>query len=154
MREPKTRAGSRPSVAVADVSAASAAAHAPGTPHGRRVLVADDNQDAASSMTMMLRLMGHEVFTAFDGQEAVELAAVQKPEAILLDIGMPRLNGLDAAKEIREQPWGRSILLIAVTGLSADEDKARSKAAGFDYHLVKPASPAFLEQLLGGPGRN
>ena len=127
-------------------------ASGPQRPQGRRVLVTDDNIDAATSMTMMLQLMGHEVFTAYDGQEAVESAAAHRPDAILLDIGMPRLNGFDAARVIREQPWGRDILLIAVTGWGADDDKRRSKEAGFDYHLVKPANPAVLEKLLSDPG--
>jgi CheY-like chemotaxis protein len=82
----------------------------------RRVLVADDNRDAATSLATMLDLLGNQTQTAFDGLEAVELAPVFRPDLILLDIGMPRLNGYDAARRIREQPWGRRVVLVALTG--------------------------------------
>jgi CheY-like chemotaxis protein len=125
---------------------------------GRRILVADDSPDAANSLAMMLRLAGHEVHTARDGQEAVEAAGWFRPDVALLDIGMPRLNGFEAARRIREQPWGRHMVLVAVTGWGQQEDKRRATEAGFDQHLTKPVDPADLEKLLarggsGGTGR-
>lgn len=97
---------------------------------------------------MMLEILGNEVHLAGDGQEAVEKAAELRPGVVLLDIGMPRLNGYDAARRIRQQPWGKSTLLIALTGWGQDEDKRRSREAGFDHHLVKPVEPATLTELL------
>ena len=114
----------------------------------RRILVVDDNRDAAVSMEMMLSLLGHEVALAHDGEEAVERAAALRPEVILMDIGMPRLNGLDATRRIREQPWGRGVTVIALTGWGQDGDRARSKEAGCDGHLVKPVSLPDLQELL------
>ncbi|HEV8256648.1 MAG TPA: ATP-binding protein [Casimicrobiaceae bacterium] len=115
-----------------------------------RILVADDNGDAAESMGMMLRLMGNEVRTVRDGMEAVEEAAAFRPDVILLDIGMPRLNGYDAARRIREQRWGKGMFLVALTGWGQDEDKRRATEAGFDLHFTKPVNPADLEQLVAG----
>ncbi|HKH47267.1 MAG TPA: response regulator [Thermoanaerobaculia bacterium] len=114
----------------------------------RRILVADDNADSASSMALLLEILGNEVRTAFDGLEAVEVAAAFRPDVILLDIGMPRLDGYDACRRIREQPWGRDVVLIALTGWSQEEDVRQSRDAGFDHHLVKPVEPATLEKVL------
>jgi CheY-like chemotaxis protein len=114
----------------------------------RRILIADDNQDSARSLAIMLKFLGNEVQTAHDGQEAVDLAASYQPEVVLLDIGMPKLNGYDAASYIRQQPWGRSVVLIALTGWGQEEDKRRSQEAGFDYHLVKPVEPDVLKKVL------
>ncbi len=114
----------------------------------RRILVADDNTDAAESLALLLEIQGNEVRTAQDGLEAVEVAAELQPDVILLDIGMPRLNGYDACRRIREQPWGRETVIIALTGWGQDEDKRRSREAGFDHHLVKPVEPTALAQLL------
>ena len=102
----------------------------------RRILVVDDNRDSATSMAMMLELLGNEVRTAHDGMEAVTLAEQLRPQMILMDIGMPRLNGYDATRRIRKQPWGRDIAIIALTGWGQDVDRARSKKAGCDGHLV------------------
>ncbi len=123
---------------------------------GRRILVVDDNRDSATSLALMLQLMGNETRTAHDGAEGIEAAAAFRPDVMLLDLGMPRLNGYDAARRIREQPWGRDLVLVALTGWGQDSDRARSRAAGFDHHLVKPVEPATLETLLasleaGGP---
>ncbi len=115
---------------------------------GRRVLVADDNRDAADSLTMILRLAGHEVRTAHDGQQAVEVAEAFRPDAALLDIGMPRLNGYEACRRIRTLLRGEGILLVALTGWGQEEDKRRATEAGFDHHLTKPVDPAALERLL------
>ena len=97
-----------------------------------RILVVDDNQDAANSLAMLLRMKGHDVRTAYDGLEAVDAAATHKPEIVLLDVGLPRLNGFDVARRIREAEEPRSIvILVALTGWGHDEDRRRSKEAGF-----------------------
>ena len=116
--------------------------------HKRRVLIADDNEDAAASLAMMLNIMGNDARTAPDGLAALDIGAEFSPEIVLLDIGMPKLNGYDAARRIREQPWGAGIVLVALTGLSQDEDRRLSHEAGFDFHLVKPVEPVALEKLL------
>lgn len=115
---------------------------------GRRVLVIDDNQDAAVTLAMLLKLTGHEVHTRYGGWEGIEAAGSLHPQVVLLDIGMPLLNGYDACRLIREQPWGQSMVLIALTGYGQEEDKRRSREAGFDAHLVKPVSLADLTQFL------
>jgi CheY-like chemotaxis protein len=115
-------------------------------PH--RILVADDNRDAADTLANMLRLFGHEVCIAYNGEEAVSLAAAFKPDLALMDIGMPRMNGYDAARCIRGQPGGQDVLLVALTGWGQPEDKRRSSSAGFDQHLVKPLDPVALGWLI------
>src|SRR5262252_10955781 len=97
---------------------------------------------------MLLRMMGHEVHTAYDGLEAVGAAAAFQPDVALLDIGLPKLNGLEAARRIREQQRGGDIVLIALTGWGQEDDRRRSREAGFDAHLTKPADPAALQRLL------
>jgi PAS domain S-box-containing protein len=116
----------------------------------RRILVVDDNRDSAISLGMMLQLMDNEVRTAHDGLEAVQAAEVFVPDVVLLDIGLPKLNGYEAARRIREHEWGRDMVLIAVTGWGQEDDKRRSKEAGFNFHMVKPVEPAALERLLAG----
>jgi len=110
----------------------------PEAPSRRRVLVVDDNHDSADSLAALLKIMGNEVTTAYDGAQAVEIAAALRPEVVLLDIGMPVLDGFEACRRIREQPWGRAMHLIALTGWGQHEDRRRSQEAGFDAHLVKP----------------
>ncbi len=119
----------------------------PSTPR-HRILVVDDHTDAANSMAMMLQMMGNEVQTAQDGLAGVAAAETFRPDLILLDIGMPRLNGYDACRRIREQPWGKKMVIVALTGWGQEEDKRRSQEAGFDSHLIKPVEPAALEKLL------
>jgi PAS domain S-box-containing protein len=114
----------------------------------RRILVVDDNRDSADSMALMLQLLGNEIRTAHDGIEAVELAEQFRPQVILMDIGMPRLSGYEATRRIREQPWGRGVVIIALTGWGQDVDRAKSREAGCDSHLVKPVDLARLEKLL------
>lgn len=109
-----------------------------GSAAGRRILVVDDNQDSAMSLAMLLEIGGHEVRTAHDGLEALDVAETFLPDLVLMDLGMPKLNGYDAASRIREQGWGRSMILVAVTGWGQDEDRRRTTEAGFDGHLVKP----------------
>jgi signal transduction histidine kinase/integral membrane sensor domain MASE1/CheY-like chemotaxis protein len=113
-----------------------------------RLLVVDDNPDTAASLAMMLRLIGHDVRTAPDGPQAIEAAAAFQPNAILLDIGLPRMNGYEVARQIREQTWGKKLLLVAVTGWGQHEDRQRAFDAGFDYHLTKPVKLATLLDLL------
>ena len=120
----------------------------------RRVLVVDDNLDAAESLALLLRLRGHEVREAHDGAAAVEAAAAFRPDAVLLDIGLPGLNGYEAARRMREEPWSREAVFVAVTGWGQDADKRRSREAGIDHHLTKPVDVARLDELIEvGPGR-
>jgi signal transduction histidine kinase/ActR/RegA family two-component response regulator len=114
----------------------------------RRILVTDDNVDSAKSLARLLELLGNDVSTANDGLQAVDLAVTFRPDVVLLDIGMPRLNGYEACRRIREQTWGMNAILIAMTGWGQEEDKQRSEEAGFDYHLVKPVDFKALEKLL------
>ncbi len=114
----------------------------------RRILVVDDNKDSARSMARVLKLRGNEARTAHDGIEAVGAAEEFRPEVILMDVGMPRLNGFDATRRIRQQPWGRSVAIIALTGWGQEGDRLRSREAGCDGHLVKPVDLADLEKLL------
>jgi CheY-like chemotaxis protein len=114
----------------------------------RRILVADDNIDAASSLGMLLEMMGHEVCIVHDGVEAVEKATTFRPDIILIDLGMPQLNGYEACARIREQPSNKRTLIVALTGWTQEDKKQRSQRAGFDLHLIKPVELPALEQLL------
>ncbi|HEY6528709.1 MAG TPA: PAS domain S-box protein [Cellvibrionaceae bacterium] len=114
----------------------------------RRILIADDNVDSATTLGQLLELLGNDVSITHDGLQAVEEAERFRPDVILLDIGMPKLNGYDACGRIRQQPWGREALLVALTGWGQDDDKRRSKEAGFDVHLVKPVDLGALKKLL------
>jgi PAS domain S-box-containing protein len=118
-----------------------------------RILAVDDNRDAAASLGMLLRIMGHDVRTAHDGLEAIELADEFRPDVTLLDIGLPKLNGYEAARRIRQQPWGRGMVLIATTGWGQESDRRLSRESGFDHHLVKPLDPAALLDLLASLGQ-
>ncbi|HEY0978184.1 MAG TPA: PAS domain S-box protein [Flavobacteriales bacterium] len=130
------------------VSSPSAPAPAFAAPRTRRVLVVDDNEDAAFSMSIILKKNGHTVMTAHDGLQAVELAATFRPEVVLMDIGMPRMNGLEACKAIRETAWGKDMYLIALSGWGQEEDRRKSEQAGFDQHIVKPIEPRTLERVI------
>ncbi|HJS22479.1 MAG TPA: PAS domain S-box protein [Steroidobacteraceae bacterium] len=120
----------------------------PGLPVKFRVLVADDNIDAAESMGMMLRLMGNDVRTVCDGLQAEEVAAVFRPDVALLDIGMPGLNGYELARRIRAQRWGKDMVLVALTGWGQEHDKRRAIDAGFNQHFTKPVSPGDIAELM------
>lgn len=111
----------------------------------RKVLVADDNCDTANSLALLLELEGHQVRIVYDGEAAFEAAASFRPSLVLLDIGMPRANGYEVAKRIREQPWGQAMMLIAISGWGQTDDKHLASASGFDHHITKPAT---LETLL------
>lgn len=116
------------------------------SPH--RILIVDDNKDAATSLAMLLGLTGNETETAHDGIEAYAAAERFRPDVMLLDIGLPKLNGYEVCRRIREQPWGRKMLLIALTGWGQEEDRRQSKVAGFDHHMIKPLDVAVLGKLL------
>ncbi|MEO6195138.1 MAG: response regulator [Thermoanaerobaculia bacterium] len=116
--------------------------------HRLRVLVVDDNEDSAESLAMLLELNGHDVRTAHDGPRALVVAGEHRPDFILLDIGMPGMNGFEVAARLRQQPETRDVLLIAMTGWGQEEDRRKSKEAGFDRHLVKPLNPKALDDLL------
>jgi len=124
------------------------------SPPSLRILVVDDKRDAADSLAMLLRTSGNDIRTAYDGAEAVQLANDFEPEVVLLDIGLPNMDGHEVAQRIRQEPWGRRTCLIAVTGWSDEADRARSRAAGFDHHLVKPLDTGHLAQLLGSVERS
>ena len=113
-----------------------------------RILVADDNADAAETCAMLLELWGHEVAVVHAGNEAVAVAETFKPQVALLDIGMPGLNGYQVAEQLRAAPWGRHATLVAVTGWGQEEDRQHALAAGFDHHLTKPMDPRMLQPLL------
>jgi CheY-like chemotaxis protein len=99
---------------------------------------------------MLLAIMGNETRTAHDGLAALEVGAAFLPDVVLLDIGMPKLNGYDTARRIRQELWGQTVTLVALTGWGQEDDRRRSREAGFDHHAVKPVEPAALAQLLGG----
>jgi PAS domain S-box-containing protein len=119
-----------------------------------RIVVADDSRDSANSLGLLLRITGNDVRTAYDGLQAVETACAFKPDVVLLDIGMPGINGYEAAQRIRRESWARDTVLVALTGWGQDEDKQRSKDAGFDHHVVKPVDPQSLLEMLGAMQRN
>jgi CheY-like chemotaxis protein len=118
-------------------------------PPRARILVADDNYDAAQSLALMLGMDGHEVRTASDGLEALRVAEEFRPQLVLLDIGMPKLDGYETARRLRERPWSQATRLFALTGWGQEEDRERARQAGFDRHLVKPVDPDTLSELLG-----
>jgi CheY-like chemotaxis protein len=113
-----------------------------------KVLVADDNRDAALSLGALLEMSDHEVLIAHDGEEALKMARQAMPDAMILDIGMPRLTGDKVARAVRNEPWGRRVFMVAVTGWGEPEDKERAGAAGFDHHLTKPIDVDEIEKLL------
>jgi CheY-like chemotaxis protein len=121
---------------------------------GLRILVADDNRDAADTCAALLELSGHHVQTAYCGRQVLELAESFRPHAVLLDIGLPDLSGYTLAKHIRESSWGRRTLLVAVTGWGQSDDRRRAYEAGFDHHLAKPVAAEAIESVLRclGPG--
>jgi len=137
-----------PSVTPAESARSAAAPVALAVTVPRRILVVDDNLDAATTLRMVLEIMGYEVATAHDGAQAVDLAPRFLPAVILMDIGMPVMNGYDACQRIREQAWSRETFIIALTGWGQEEDRKKSGDAGFDHHLVKPVDLAVLEPLI------
>ena len=120
----------------------------------RRVLIVDDNRDAVSSLAALLEFTGNDVFTAYDGASALEAAEKHRPEVVLMDIGLPTLSGYEVCRRIRERPWGNGMVLIALTGWGQEEDRRKSREAGFDGHIVKPVEYAALVSLLGSTRRD
>ncbi|MGH8308466.1 MAG: response regulator, partial [Steroidobacteraceae bacterium] len=127
--------------------ASSSLPRAAGTAASRqRIVVVDDNRDAADSMAVFLRLGGHEVATVFDGASALELVRTFEPDVVLLDLGLPGMNGYEVAERVRA--FDPDVRIIAVTGYGQSGDRRRTRDAGFDHHLVKPVDPATLEKLF------
>jgi CheY-like chemotaxis protein len=122
--------------------------HLPPAPSGLRLLVVDDNQDAADSLAMLLRLQGHEVRVAYSGVAALEMTKTYRPDVVFLDIGMPGMDGYEVARRLRQQPGLEEVVLAALTGWGQQEDRRRTAEAGFNHHLVKPPEPQTLEGLL------
>lgn len=135
-------------VAAAGPESPAPVAETPARPAARRILVVDDNRDAADSMATILELTGHATRTAYGGLETLSAAAEFRPDVILMDLGMPKLSGYGAARWIRNQPWGAGLTLVALTGWDQDDDRLKTKGAGFDRHLVKPVAFATLSKLL------
>jgi len=131
-----------------EVSQVEVSADRPAADVGLRILVVDDSRDAADTCATVLELSGHEVQTAYDGRRALELAGTFRPHALVLDIGLPDVNGYEVARSIRAAPWGASMVLIAVSGWGQGEDRRRALEAGFDHHLTKPIAAETLESLL------
>jgi CheY-like chemotaxis protein len=119
------------------------------TPH-RRVLIVDDNEDAANSLAMILKLSGHETASAYTAADALERVAAFRPDVVLLDIGLPGMDGYEVAQKIRELPGLRDIRLVAVTGYGRSDDRLRAREAGFDDHLTKPVEFAVLDRTIAG----
>jgi CheY-like chemotaxis protein len=114
----------------------------------RRIVIVDDNRDSADSLATLLQITGNETYLAHDGIEAIELIEKHRPEVVLLDIGLPKLNGHEVCRRVRKQPWGKHIVMIALTGWGQDEDRRKSEEAGFNGHLVKPVDYDKLLKLL------
>lgn len=119
-----------------------------------KVLVVDDDRDAVDMLKMLLELHGGDAHVAYDGAEAVQLAEALRPEIVLLDIGLPKMNGYEACRRIRQHAWGRSIIVVALTGLGHEDDYAKSEESGFDMHLVKPVEPELLLTVLAATPRD
>jgi CheY-like chemotaxis protein len=143
IRLPGSRIGGRES----RTNEGSPGIHAPGGPI-RRILVADDNVDAAESLGLVIRMWSHEVCVAQSGSAALEIALRDRPDVCILDIGMPDMSGYEVARCIRSQAWGGGTVLFALTGWGQSEDVERAKAAGFDEHMTKPVDLARLAVLL------
>jgi PAS domain S-box-containing protein len=135
-----------------DAKAAGAKTSANGP--SRRILIVDDNHDNAESLNLLLSLSGNETTTANDGVEAVEKARDFRPDVILLDIGLPRMNGYEACRTIRQEPWGKNVILVALTGWGQEEDRRKAKNAGFNGHMVKPVNHDELMDLLAALSEN
>ena len=121
---------------------------APSPGGSARILIADDNRDAADSLGMLLEIAGHEVTVAHSGGEALSLGRKVRPDVVILDIGMPDINGYDVARAARSEDWGRHVFMLAITGWGQAADKEKAHAAGFDRHLTKPVDPDLVEELL------
>jgi CheY-like chemotaxis protein len=140
-----------PKQAIAGVRAAGEGSEPVGAAPQRRILVVDDNVDAADSLALLLGMEGHDVRVAHDGPSALAAVEADPPDLVFLDIGMPVMNGYDVAERLRQRPGLEHLRLVAMTGWGQEEDRRRSQEAGFDHHLVKPVEPNALHQLLAQP---
>ena len=118
-----------------------------------KVLVVDDDRDSVEMLKILLDMNGGATHVAYDGVEAVKLAEELRPEVILLDIGLPKIDGYEACRRIREHAWGRHMIVVALTGHGLDDDRAKSQRSGFDMHLVKPVEPELLLTVLAATPR-
>jgi CheY-like chemotaxis protein/two-component sensor histidine kinase len=118
-------------------------------PAQRRVLIVDDNRDSADSLAMLMQITNNEAYLAHDGEEAVAAVEKHRPEVVLLDIGLPKFDGHEVCRRVRKEPWGKDIVIIALTGWGQEDDRRKSQEAGFDGHLVKPVDYEKLLELLG-----
>jgi len=114
----------------------------------RRILVVDDNRDGADTLARVLTMMGYETRAAYDGVEAVEVAETYRPDVVLLDLGLPKLNGFETCQRLRERAWCKDVTIIAVTGWGQEQVRRNTQEAGFDHHMVKPVDPTALMKLL------
>jgi two-component system CheB/CheR fusion protein len=122
-------------------------------PTGRRVLVVEDNRDAADTLGLLLQMQGHDVLVAYNGTDGIGRAASWEPDVVLCDIGLPGIDGFEVARRLRRQPGTERALLVAITGYGTEQDRRRGFEAGFDHYLVKPADPDDLRRLLAGAAR-
>ena len=114
----------------------------------RRILIVDDNRDSADSLAMLMEITNNEAYLAHDGEEAVKAIERHRPEVVLLDIGLPKLDGHEVCRRVRQEPWGKDIVIIALTGWGQEDDRRKSQEAGFNGHLVKPIDYDKLLELL------
>jgi PAS domain S-box-containing protein len=126
-------------------------APADSTTHKHRILIVDDTRDSADSLAMLLRTYGHEVHVAYGGEDAIALADSHRPDIVLLDLGMPKMDGYETCRRIRAQEWASELVIVAQTGWGQLEDRRRAQAAGFDHHMVKPLDFVELTKLLQSP---
>jgi CheY-like chemotaxis protein len=134
-------------VEAADTAPASPSDSAAAT-GARRILIVDDSVDGAESLAMLLEFGGHQTWQAHDGLEAIEMAERVRPDVVLLDIGLPRMNGYEVCRRIRQEPWGRDLVMVALTGWGQEEDRRQSLDAGFNAHMVKPVDHDELLEFL------
>ncbi len=118
-----------------------------------RVLVVEDSLDALEMLRVVLELEGYDVCSGANGPDALRVAEAARPDAALIDIGLPGIDGVEVCRQLRAQPWGRAMFLVAQTGWGEERDRRRSAEAGFDVHLTKPLDPAVLSALLASRGR-
>jgi CheY-like chemotaxis protein len=114
----------------------------------RRILIVDDNRDGADTLARVLEMLGNDTRAVYDGAEAVEVAETYRPSMVLLDLGLPRLNGFEACEHLRRREWCKGVVIVAVTGWGQEQFRRRSEEAGFDHHMVKPVDPIELMKLL------
>src|SRR5262249_34739123 len=135
---------------VAPAPSVSSPVKSPRTP--RRILIVEDNADGREMLRAALEIAGHQVFVAEDGPRGVDKASTVRPDVVLLDLGLPGLDGYEVARRLRHAPGGQDMLIVALSGYGRQEDKARSRESGFDFHLVKPVDPSAVERILAGDG--